>query len=87
MSADCGSTNCEDALTELQRFLDGELPVSELEQIRQHLVDCFPCADRASFEEQLRSIVRRGCAETAPSTLVDRIRLELDGAGDDRPGR
>lgn len=73
----CGD-ECQEALTELQRYLDGELPESQFERIQQHLSDCYPCTDRASFEEQLRVIVRRGCVENAPPTLVDSIRDRLN---------
>lgn len=75
-----GHLDCEGALAELERYLDGELPVSELDIVREHLAACYPCADRATFEEQLRAIVRDRCAEAAPPTLVDRIRLRLDEA-------
>ncbi|MEX1177380.1 MAG: mycothiol system anti-sigma-R factor [Nitriliruptor sp.] len=76
----CGP-DCQEALDELERFLDGELPDVARARIQQHLSDCYPCTDRATFEEQLRAIVRRGCADSAPTELVDRIRTGLR-AGD-----
>lgn len=81
---DCGP-DCEQALEELELFLDGELPVTEVERISEHLAACYPCTDRATFEEQLRAVVRRGCADAAPPELVDRIRTALDVGG--LPGR
>jgi anti-sigma factor (TIGR02949 family) len=78
--ADCGP-DCQQALAELERFLDGELPASEVGAISQHLADCYPCTDRATFEEQLRAIVRRGCVDAAPTDLVERIQLQLDRGG------
>ena len=75
-----GDVDCDRALSELERYLDGELPRSELDTVRDHLAACYPCADRASFEEQLRAIVRERCAESAPASLLDRIRLRLDEA-------
>jgi len=72
----CGD-ECQEALTQLEAFLDGELPTTKVESMRHHLQECYPCTDRASFEEQLRSIVRRGCADVAPAHLVDRIREHL----------
>lgn len=80
---DCG-VDCQEALAQLERYLDGELPDTTLEDVKQHLTACYPCTDRASFEEQLRAIVRRDCVETAPPTLVLRIRehlADLDTAG------
>lgn len=72
--------DCGRALAELEQYLDGELPDMELGTIREHLAACYPCADRATFEEQLRAIVRDRCAEAAPPTLVDTIRSRLDEA-------
>lgn len=75
--ADCGA-DCVEALAELERFLDGELPRSEVGRISEHLAACYPCTDRATFEEQLRAVVRRGCVDAAPPDLVERIRTRLD---------
>lgn len=80
---DCGP-DCQEALAELERFLDGELPEAEVGRVKRHLSACYPCTDRASFEEQLRAIVRRGCADAAPPDLVARIRTGL--ASGDLPG-
>ncbi len=74
---DCGA-DCEQALVELELFLDGELPEGEIGRISQHLAACYPCTDRATFEEQLRAIVRRGCVDAAPADLIERIRATLD---------
>jgi mycothiol system anti-sigma-R factor len=82
-ATDCGP-DCQEALAELERFLDGELPEGEVGRVKQHLSDCYPCTDRASFEEQLRAVVRRGCVDAAPADLVERIRSGL--ANGDLPG-
>ena len=79
----CGDdVDCARALAELEEYLDGELPERELDTIREHLADCYPCADRKTFEEQLRALIRDRCAESAPPTLVDAIRSRLDEAED-----
>lgn len=80
MTPDCG-TDCQEALTKLERFLDGELPDTNVAEISQHLAACYPCADRADFESQLRAIIRRDCIDTAPSSLLDSIRERLDASG------
>jgi mycothiol system anti-sigma-R factor len=87
-SPECGA-DCQQALAELERFLDGELPNSEIGRVSEHLAACYPCTDRATFEEQLRAVVRRGCVDAAPADLVDRIRITLDEGmvrGGARPG-
>jgi mycothiol system anti-sigma-R factor len=73
---ECGPA-CQEALDELERFLDGELPQGSVGRVEAHLAGCHPCMDRASFEEQLRALVRRGCADSAPPELVERIRVGL----------
>jgi len=72
----CGD-DCQDALVRLEAFLDGELPGTDINDLREHLTACYPCTDRASFEEQLRSIVRRDCVEEAPAGLIARIEATL----------
>lgn len=77
-NSECGN-DCQEALARLERYLDGELPHVSLAEVKEHLTACYPCTDRASFEEQLRAIVRRDCVESAPPTLVLRIRDHLSG--------
>lgn len=72
----CGD-DCQDALVRLEAYLDGELPDTDVDDLRDHLTACYPCTDRASFEEQLRSIVRRDCVEEAPAGLIARIEATL----------
>jgi mycothiol system anti-sigma-R factor len=75
-SANCGE-DCTDALERLEAYLDGELPETRVADLSEHLRACYPCADRLTFEEQLRNLVRRGCVEHAPSDLADRVRARL----------
>lgn len=82
-NSECGN-DCQEALDRLERYLDGELPGTSLEEVKQHLTACYPCTDRASFEEQLRAIVRRDCVESAPPSLVIRIREHLSGLQPER---
>lgn len=83
MNAECDD-HCQEALDRLEQYLDGELPEGSLDDLKQHLTDCYPCTERLSFEEQLRAIVRRQCVEHAPERLVARIRQKLE-AGDVTP--
>lgn len=82
------SPNCTEVLEDLQRYLDGEMPEPRVGQLRDHLAECYPCADRATFEEQVRALVRECCHETAPPGLIARIRARLDevSAGADPAG-
>jgi mycothiol system anti-sigma-R factor len=74
--SECG-TDCREALEQLELLLDGELPPERVGEVREHLTACYPCTDRATFEEQLRAIVRRECVEHAPDRLLDRIQERL----------
>ncbi|MFP4635551.1 MAG: mycothiol system anti-sigma-R factor [Nitriliruptoraceae bacterium] len=76
---ECGP-ECQAALERLEAFLDGELPHGELGDIQEHLADCHPCTDRASFEEQLRAVVRHKCVDQAPPSLLERVRTHLGDA-------
>ncbi|MEX0952578.1 MAG: mycothiol system anti-sigma-R factor [Nitriliruptoraceae bacterium] len=77
-SSRCSDGDCGDALADLEAYLDGELPEDRLGGIRAHLAACFPCTGRATFEEQLRAIVRRDCVDQAPDRLLARIEEVLD---------
>lgn len=78
--ANCAGTDgdCAEALEQLELYLDGELPGGDLGRIREHLAACYPCADRATFEEQLRALVKERCAESAPPELHTAILHRLD---------
>lgn len=78
MSSADAQPSCDEVLDELGQYLDGELAEGRFDELREHLVRCYPCADRADFEEQLRAIVRRDCHDDAPPGLIDRIRTRLD---------
>ena len=69
--------SCEDALTELYTFLDGELTTEKREHIRVHLDDCNPCLERYDFEAELRIVISAKCKESVPQELKDRIAATL----------
>ena len=64
---------CEEALTELYTFLDGELTAEKREHIRVHLDDCNPCLERYDFEAELRIVISTKCREAVPDSLKQRI--------------
>jgi mycothiol system anti-sigma-R factor len=69
--------SCEDALTELYTFLDGELTAEKREHIRVHLDDCTPCLEHYDFEAELRMVISAKCKESVPQSLKDRIAATL----------
>ena len=77
-----GDCNCEEALAELQRFLDGELATSEHEDISRHLSDCEPCMDRAEFSRRIRIMISSKCVEQSiPPELVVKIETMISEQG------
>ena len=76
---DGADVDCGEVLAELQRFVDGEVGPEKVSSMREHLADCYPCADRAEFERHFRQLIRARCEdEPAPPDLLRRIRSCLD---------
>jgi mycothiol system anti-sigma-R factor len=65
--------NCDDALSELYEFLDGELTAEKRGQIQQHIDDCTPCIEAYEFENDLRHVISQKCRDTVPDDLRQRI--------------
>ena len=69
--------SCEDALTELYTFLDGELTADKREHIREHLDGCNPCLEHYDFESELRIVISTKCRESVPESLKAKIAATL----------
>ena len=67
------SDKCDETLTELYTYLDGELTAEVREKIRFHLDDCPPCGDIAVFEAELRTVIASKCVDKVPDDLRARI--------------
>ena len=65
--------NCEEALSELYTFLDGELTDSKRDELQHHLDDCSPCLEVYDFEAELRQVISLRCREQVPEDLRRRI--------------
>jgi mycothiol system anti-sigma-R factor len=68
--------DCDDALTQLYEFLDGELTHDRRDAIQAHLDECGPCLDAHDFEEALQRLLADRCRDTVP----DQLRLRVAGA-------
>ena len=71
--------DCQQALVELEAYLDGELARTELRSVEDHLQGCAHCFDRKEFRVQVREVIRRKCrpAVDLPPGLAERIRLVI----------
>jgi mycothiol system anti-sigma-R factor len=69
--------DCHAAVSELQRFLDGECGAALERAILAHLDHCDPCVHRAEFERELRVVIATKCRDVAPSGLLERVMIRL----------
>jgi len=80
---------CDDAIAQIQAFLDGELDEDTVTRIERHLQECSPCLEAYDFEAELRKVIAAKAREDCPGEVRNRIMslLErLDGGGDDAVG-
>jgi mycothiol system anti-sigma-R factor len=68
-----------EALKEIERLLDGELPPELRIKVQAHLSGCSPCMDRAEFRRHLKEMVASKCTGDQPSPeLFIRIRTIIE---------
>lgn len=74
--------DCDDALLEIEAYLDAELDPDLRREVERHLSGCSHCFDRGEFKRKLRDIVRRKCGEVGelPPSVADRIRAAITHA-------
>ncbi len=76
-------TTCDQVLTEIELYLDGELGLEQAAVIAEHLSECRSCFDRSEFQRRLQQLVGIKCRSETPSHLWRRVRrtLEAEPAG------
>jgi mycothiol system anti-sigma-R factor len=77
MSCDAEDDDCAQALAKVYEYLDGELSVTDLDRIREHIADCGPCLQQYDLDIALKALVRRSCRESAPADLRERIMVKI----------
>jgi len=65
--------NCDDALSELYGYLDGELNDVVVAKVEAHLQHCSPCLEAFDFEAELRRVVSTKCRDKMPDEMRDKI--------------
>jgi mycothiol system anti-sigma-R factor len=73
---------CDDALTQLYEFLDGELTPARRDVISAHLDECGPCLEAHDFEAGVRKAVADRCRDTVPDRLRDQIAAAIEAEMD-----
>jgi len=71
-------SDCDDALTQLYEYLDGELTPDRRASIRTHLDDCVPCLEAHDFEDALLKLLADKCHDTVPDRLRAQIALAIE---------
>ena len=75
---DCGP-ECMEALKEIERLLDGELPPELRIKVQTHLSGCNPCMDRTEFRRHLKAMIASKCTgDQPPPELFIRIRAMIE---------
>ena len=78
MDSDCGP-ECEEALREIERFLDDELDPAVRASVGRHLASCSPCTQRADFRRHLKELIASRCGHDAvPADLLPRIKALIE---------
>jgi len=78
--------DCDDALSELDVFLDGELSEAARKSVDAHLGSCSDCLGAFDFHAELRTVIAAKCrTDEIPADLIARIERclgeDLDGDG------
>lgn len=70
--------SCEEALSLLADYLDGELEQVEHSTLERHLAICRGCFSRAEFERLLRKRLASLGSEPPSTVFAERIRSMVD---------
>lgn len=71
-----GASTPRDARYRLAEALDGELPRETVDRMLDHAEGCVECHDEIERLRRLKELVRRSCADRAPSSLRERIAVQ-----------
>jgi anti-sigma factor (TIGR02949 family) len=74
---DHGSAACQEAVSLLYDYLDGELTGVSEERVKAHFELCRMCYPHVRFEESFRAALKRAAAGEAPPTGLREHLLEL----------
>ena len=73
-------TRCLDE-TKLQSYIDGELPIEQMESVTSHMASCATCATAArELEEESALVMNALAAEFEASVPTERLRQRIDSA-------
>lgn len=70
--------SCREVQRLMQRFLDGELPDSQVDLVAAHLEDCERCGIEAETYRRIKAALRRLRTDVDPAPL-ERLRAYIRG--------
>ncbi|MGH9089334.1 MAG: mycothiol system anti-sigma-R factor [Acidimicrobiales bacterium] len=85
-SDDNGRVDCDEAVRQLYRYLDGELTDERRHDIAVHLDECGWCGEAAGFEAELRTLIANRCKDRVPDSLKARVAAAIEDARRGEPG-
>jgi mycothiol system anti-sigma-R factor len=68
---------CADFLERIVCLLDDELDAGDVAEVRAHLDECAPCLRSYDLQRTVKALVARSCCETAPESLRQRVRIQI----------
>ena len=71
------SDDCVEYLDRIVYFIDNELDEADCAVVKVHLEECGPCLERYDLQRAVKALVARSCAESAPESLRERVRVQL----------
>jgi len=69
--------DCVDYIERIVYLIDNELDQADCAVVEMHLRECGPCLEKYDLQKAVKHLVARSCAESAPESLRDRVRLQL----------
>jgi anti-sigma factor (TIGR02949 family) len=69
---------CEEVISHLFEYLDGEIDAEKRRQIDRHLEECRGCFSRAEFEKELKKKVKQLGRQEPPRSLQRRLKALID---------
>lgn len=69
---------CADFLERIVCLLDDELDPGGVAEVRAHLDECAPCLRSYELQRTVKALVARSCCETAPESLRQRVRIQIE---------
>lgn len=79
---------CDEVLGRVYEYLDHELALVDVVEVRRHLDECGPCLAKFGLEQAVKDLVRRSCANDAPPeglrervlVRIQQVRLDIGSA-------